>query len=192
MIVADSQSASPPAAKKAAAGATAKPKPAVKLFEIGKITRPHGIVGEVKVAVSLDMGDVLSRIKTVYLDDAQHPVKIIRFREHQGAALLLLDKVTTRNDAEALRGKLVYINEKALPTLPEGEYYAHDLIGLAVFTLDGAELGSIVEVLGTGSNDVYVIHKPGSKELLLPALDSVVKAIDFEKRSMTVIVPDGL
>ncbi|MCW1967807.1 MAG: ribosome maturation factor RimM [Anaerolineae bacterium] len=190
--MADSQSSSPPAAKKTATGAAAKPKPAVKLFEIGKITRPHGILGEVKVAIALDLGDVLSRIKTVYLDDAQHPVKIVRFREHQGAALLLLDKVVTRNDAEALRGKIVYINEKALPALPEGEYYAHDLIGLAVVTPEGVDLGKIVEVLGTGSNDVYVIHKPDSKELLLPAIDSVVKAIDFEKRSMTVIVPDGL
>lgn len=172
--------------------ATPKPKAAVRLLEIGKVTRPHGIVGEIKVAVSPDMIGLLETIKTVYLEDAQHPAKVIRFREHQGAALLLLDGITTRNDSEALRGTRIFINEKALPPLAEGEYYARDLIDLSVVTPEGIVLGEIIEVLSTGSNDVYVIQKADKKELLLPALDSVIKNIDFAKRVMTVIVPDGL
>ena len=197
MIVAHAQSSSPPAVgakpnKKATGTASAKPKAAIKLIEIGKVTRPHGIVGEIKVAVSPDLIGLFDHIKTVYLEDAQRPAKIIRFREHQGAALLLLDGITTRNDSETLRGTRIFINEKALPPLAEGEYYARDLIGLSVVTPEGLVLGEIIEVLSTGSNDVYVIQKADKKELLLPALDSVIKDINFEKRVMTVIVPDGL
>jgi 16S rRNA processing protein RimM len=78
-----------------------------------------------------------------------------------------------------------------LPETDEGEYYWVDLIGLRVVTDDGAELGTLREIIETGSNDVYVVQGR-EKEYLIPALADVVSSIDLEAGTMTVTPLDGL
>lgn len=170
------------------------------LFSLGKITRPHGIAGEVKVQTPPEFLTALEGIKQVYLrfpsarfPNAQPvPYKIRSYRLHQDAVLLKFFKVVTRNDSEVLRGAEVLIAPDDLPTLPEGQYYAHQLIGMAVQREGGEVLGTLSEVLATGSNDVYIVKKPDDTELLLPVLESVVRKIDSQKRVITVVVPEGL
>jgi 16S rRNA processing protein RimM len=165
------------------------------LFSLGKITRPHGIAGEVKVQTPPEFLTALEGIKQVYLrfPNAQPvPYKIRSYRLHQDAVLLKFFKVVTRNHSEALRGAEVLIASDDLPRLSEGQYYAHQLIGMAVQREGGEVLGTLSEVLATGSNDVYVVKKPDDTELLLPVLESVVRKIDLQKRVITVLVPEGL
>jgi 16S rRNA processing protein RimM len=165
-------------------------KPEPQLLIVGKVTRPHGIVGEVKVQLAAEYAGALQGVRRVYLGDGP-PYRVLAYREHQGAALLKLDRVHTRNDAEALRGARVAIRLSDLPPLPAGSYYAHQLIGLRVERDGGEVLGELTEVLATGSNDVYVVKTAGG-ELLLPALDSVIRSVDLEARVIRVVVPDGL
>jgi 16S rRNA processing protein RimM len=157
---------------------------------IGKVTRPHGIAGELKVQLAPEYAGALDGVKRIYLDDDQ-PYRLRSYRYHQGAALIKLDGLETRNEAEALRGARIFVHIKDLPPLPVGQFYSHELIGLRVLRESGELLGELTEVLATGSNDVYVVQT-GASELLLPALDSVVRALDVRARTMTVIVPDGL
>jgi 16S rRNA processing protein RimM len=105
--------------------------------------------------------------------------------------LLSLKGVTRRSQAEALAGREVFIDKTTLPRLEEGAYYWSDLIGLEVYAVDGRFLGRIESIFPTGSNDVYVVKHAG-RELLLPALASVVKTVDLEARRMQVAVPEGL
>ena len=166
-----------------------------RLFSLGKITRPHGIVGEVKVQTPPPFLSALEGIKQVYLrlpNSELAPYKIRSQRVHQGAVLLKFFKVVTRNDSELLRGAEVLINLDELPPLPAGEYYAHQLVGMAVQREGGEVLGTLSEVLATGSNDVYVVKKPDGTELLLPVLESVVRKIDPQARVITVVVMEGL
>jgi 16S rRNA processing protein RimM len=86
----------------------------------------------------------------------------------------------------------VSIKVRELPRLGEGEYYSHELIGLRVVEENGEDLGTISEVLATGSNDVYIVKTTEGIELLLPAIESVVRKIDLEARMMSVVVPAGL
>ena len=82
--------------------------------------------------------------------------------------------------------------EKA--TLPEAEqdtYYWHQIIGLDVFTVDGRRLGQVTAILPTGSNDVYVVRE-GKKEILIPALESVVVDVDLTAKALRVDLPEGL
>ena len=168
----------------------------VPLHYIGVITRPHGLLGEVKVKVPPEYLHALEDIKRVYLrlptDHSPAPYKIRGHRLHQEAILLKFVKVVTRNDSEALRGAEVLIDLADLPALPSGEYYSYQLLGLAVVAEDGAALGQIDEVLATGSNDVYVVRKPAGGELLLPAITSVIRNINLEAKTMTVVIPPGL
>jgi 16S rRNA processing protein RimM len=158
---------------------------------IGKVTRPHGILGELKVQLAPQYAGALDGIRRVYLNDEPQARRVRGMREHQGALLLKLDGVSTRNDAEAWRGAIISIRLVDLPRLPEGEYYSHQLVGLRVQREGGEPMGTLSEVLATGSNDVYVV-KTATGELLLPALESVVRSVDLEAGVMVVVVPDGL
>jgi 16S rRNA processing protein RimM len=160
-------------------------------FAIGKVTRAHGIVGEVKVQLAPEFAGALDGIRRVYLNDEPQPRRVRGKREHQGALLLKLDGVPTRNDAEALRGAIISIRLEDLPRLPRGEYYSHQLVGLLVQRESGEPIGTLSEVLATGSNNVYVV-RTDTGELLLPALESVVRSVNLEEGVMIVVVPDGL
>lgn len=160
-------------------------------FAIGKVTRAHGIVGEVKVQLAPEFAGALDGIRRVYLNDEPQPRRVRGKREHQGALLLKLDGVPTRNDAEALRGAIISIRLEDLPRLPKGEYYSHQLVGLLVQRESGEPIGTLSEVLATGSNNVYVV-RTDTGELLLPALESVVRSVNLEEGVMIVVVPDGL
>jgi 16S rRNA processing protein RimM len=169
----------------------AKSRP--KLLVVGTVSRPHGIAGEVKVQLSPFYEGVLDEIGRVYLNDARHPYRILSQRAHQGGVLLKLERIATRDAAEALRGARVLVDTGDLPALPSGEYYAHQLIGLRVANEAGEVLGTLSEVLRTGSNDVYVVRAANTdQELLLPAIESVIRAIDLDAGTMTVTVPEGL
>jgi len=81
----------------------------------------------------------------------------------------------------------LYFEKKDLPDLEDEEYYHHELIGLEVRNENGAALGTLTEIIVTGANDVYVVTpKNGSKDILIPAIKSVIKKIDIESKQMVI------
>ena len=76
--------------------------------------------------------------------------------------------------------------------LPEDVYYVHDLVGLRVVTSTGDEIGTLEDVLETGSNDVYVVRRPGQKDVLVPAIDGVLLEVDLEGGVVTIEAVPGL
>ncbi len=161
---------------------------------IGRIVAPHGIRGEVKVRLTNeDDRPLLQNLETVYVDEADpRPLNIVRVRFHQRHALVQFDQVTTRSEAEQLRGLYVLIPKAWAPPLDEDEYYVHQLLGLRVVTVDGEELGRIADVIFTGANDVYVVRDGPHGEVLIPAIGDVVRAVDLEAGEMRVVLIDGL
>ena len=158
---------------------------------IGKIVRPWGVQGEVKVEVLTDWPERFGLLKYVHLGEQGKLYRLEWFRLHKGYALLKLAGCDDRNAAEALRGQLVQIPlEKGMP-LDEGEYYVHQIEGLEVWTDEGESLGHVVEVLFTGSNEVYVVHGPRG-EVLIPAIADVVLRVDLEEGRLIVHLMDGL
>jgi len=162
-----------------------------KLLVVGKVTRPHGIAGEVKVQPAPSYEALLAEVERVYLGDGRRPHRVLARRPHQGALLLRLERVANRNDAEALRGAAVLVSLEDVPALPAGAYYPYQLVGLRVLRASGEEIGRLSEVLRTGSNDVYVVER-ASGQLLLPALSDVVRSVDLAAGTMIVDVPAGL
>ena len=114
-----------------------------------------------------------------------------RQRLHGDRVILKLAGIDDRTAAEAMRGALVRVPIEQAVELPPGSYFWHEIVGLRVQDTRGRALGTVAEVLATGSNDVYVVRS-AEGELLLPAIKDVVRAIDREHGVMTVELIPGL
>ena len=157
---------------------------------VGRIAAPKGRSGELVVEVTSDHPGRFSPGGTVYLDD--HPHRILRsVKLPKGKVSLALEGIDTREQAERLRQSYLTVPEDEVPPLPEGQYYHFQIVDLRVYTQEGEYLGCISQILLTGSNDVYVVSE-GGKEILIPALEDVIKEVDVKRGTMTVDLPDGL
>jgi 16S rRNA processing protein RimM len=158
---------------------------------IGRIVRPWGVRGEVKVEILTDWPERFALLEYVYLGEEAVPYRLERFRLHQGYALLKLAGCDDRNAAESLRGQVVQVPREKAILLDEGEYYVYQIEGLEVWTDEGEFLGRVVEVLFTGSNEVYVVRGLRG-EVLIPAIADVVLEVDLEGGRLVVRLVDGL
>ena len=151
-------------------------------LQIGEIVRPQGIRGEVKLrAMTSDPGRY-ARLETVYLleNGSYRAVRVLSGRAQQGFAYLKLDGVNDRNQAEALRGRGVFVDRAHAIELGEDENFVCDLIGLQAVDTKGAPLGTLRDVLMPNAVcDVYVFDTPRG-ELMIPALRRVVREVDLD------------
>lgn len=161
-------------------------------LRIGKIINTQGIRGEVKV---LPLTDDISRfddLKYVLIDDDMlKKAEVENVRYHKGIVILKLKGIESINDAEIYKGMYILVSREDAIKLPEGSYFVCDIIGLDVYDEDGVFLGKVKDVISTGSNDVYSV-KSEDKEILIPALKTVVKQIDIQNGKMVVKIPEGL
>jgi len=155
---------------------------------VGRVIVAHGIRGEIKVAPLTDFPQRFEAGSRLWLDGTPHTVERGRWQNRN--VILKLSGIDTRNQAEALHGKDLLAAE-ATPIAEEDVYYLHDILGARVEDAAGQALGELVEVLSTGSNDVYVVRGERG-ELLLPALDDVILKVDVKARRIVVEIPDGL
>jgi 16S rRNA processing protein RimM len=165
-------------------------------LQIGRILGPHGIRGELSVQLLTDDPTRFDKMKTCLLEGAAGmpatPCRIAGVRHQQATVLLRLAGVDDRDAAEKLKGRHLLVDRKDAVKLPPDSYFVCDLLGCRVQALDGEELGILEDVIVTGSNDVYVVRKPETKDLLLPALKTVVRSVDIAARLVRVVLPDGL
>ena len=159
---------------------------------VGFLRRPHGVKGEILMDLHTDFPERLKTGVTVFVGDDYQPMVIASRRPHAAGMLLRLRGVKSPEDAGQYRNTRVYVRAADRPALPEGEYYHHQLIGLNVITDDGRDLGSLVDIIETGANDVYVVRDADGSEVLLPAIPPVVLEIKLADRQMRVHLLDGL
>ena len=159
---------------------------------IGKIRRPHGIRGEVRVTVLTDFPELISQRKVVYVGESHSPYTIKSTRWHGGDLLISFEELPDRTAVEIFRNVMVYMKSEDMPELPKGEFYTHQLVGLEVITDEDEHLGVLKEVLITGANDVYLVEAPDRKDILLPAIDDVILEIDHDNGLMRVHILPGL
>ncbi len=157
---------------------------------MGIIKGAWGIQGDLRVESLTDNPDRFAANSRLYLEG--RAVRVRRSREVKRGIVLKLDSVHDRTAAERLRGKSLTVSAHVVPTLPVGTYYHYQLIDLRVFTCEGERLGTVKEILTTGANDVYVVKRPGDKDLLIPALKRVVVGVDLVAGRMVVRLPEGL
>jgi 16S rRNA processing protein RimM len=164
------------------------------LRPIGKVVSTHGLKGHLNV---IPYGETLSTIHageavTACLPDGRaQRLTTADVRAHRKAFLLLSHEINTAEEARSLVGAELCVPESRLPPTVPDEYYWYQLIGLEVVTAEGRSLGRIEEIIETGSNDVYAVRQ-GKRETLVPAIHSVVRSVDLERRTMIVDLPGSL
>ncbi len=160
-----------------------------EFITVGKILSPWGIKGKLKVEVVTDFPQRFAPSSKIYIN--RQPMTIDSTEWHKAKAIVKLDTIDSIEDAQRLRGQSIEIHHSQLKPLPNGQYYHFQLIELEVWTTQGQLLGNITNILTTGSNDNYVVH--GAKgEILIPAIEDVVKSIDLDRGRIVIEAIEGL
>jgi 16S rRNA processing protein RimM len=159
---------------------------------VGYLRRPHGVRGEMVMEVYTDFPERLKPDTEVYVGDLRAKMLIAGTRFHNEGLLIKLRDIETPEEAARYRNQLVYVKTAGRPALPDGQYYHHELIGLAVVDEKGESIGTLAEIMQTGANDVYVVRRLNGKEILLPVISSVVLAVEPDSRQIRVRLIPGL
>lgn len=166
------------------------------ILHIGKITGAHGLRGEVKVFPLTDDRSRFSSLTNCLLGSADEknrvPAKATGARFLNDSVLLKLQGVDDRDAAEALRGRLLSVTRDQAVALPPDTWFICDLIGCSVWDEAHGLLGELTDVLQTAAHDVYTVHLAGARDLLFPALKTILRRVDLSGRRIEVSLPDGL
>jgi len=160
------------------------------LIVVGKITRAHGVRGEVSVLVLSETRDRFDLGSTLHLEDGRS-LTVERTRLDRGRLLVVFGGVDNREAAMKLGGEFLFISSTDLPELPEGSWWPHQIEGCAVFTEEGKSLGVVTEVVNTPANDIWVTRE-GATEVLIPALNDIVVSVDVPAKRIIVRELPGL
>lgn len=159
---------------------------------IGRLGRTHGVKGEILMTVLTDFPERIVPGAKVFIGPDHKEAIIKSCRAINQGLLIAFKGYPNPEKTSEFRNQFIQILTSDRHPLPDGEFYYHQLLGLAVITESGQVLGSLVEILETGANDVYVIQTQDNREILLPAIEQVILGIDLEKQTILVRLMPGL
>lgn len=164
------------------------------LLQVGVVTTTHGVRGEVKVFPTTDDSARFKKLKNVILDIGKEKLdmEITSVKFFKNLVILKFKGYDNINDVERFRQAKLLVTRDNAVELAENEYFIADLIGLKASSDEGEELGEITDVLQTGANDVYVISKEGTPDLLVPAIRDCVVNVDVAAGTIVLHLLDGL
>ena len=149
---------------------------------VGKIAKPQGVGGELKISPLTDDVNRFKSLKSVFVDGKNY--NVCKARISPNGVFLTLEGVNDRNSAERLRNKDVEVDRKDAVRLEKDRYFIVDIISCDVY-VDEEKIGSLVDVLQYGSADVYVISTKKGR-VMIPAIERIVLGIDVENKKITL------
>lgn len=160
---------------------------------VGYLRRAHGVRGEILLDILTDFPERLQPKEQLFVGDQHLPMTLATRRGHAKGLLVSFEGIQDRDEVGHFRNKYVYVLAEDRPSLPEGEYYHHELLGLQVVNEEtGETMGELVDIIKTGANDVYVVKSDSGSEILLPAIPDVIRDIDPDRRQMNIRLLPGL
>jgi 16S rRNA processing protein RimM len=166
---------------------------------VGRVSKPHGVNGELTVEVRTDDPDIrFTPGGTLLGKPAQggqpREYTIESVREHGGRLLVQLAGIGDRDTADAMRGTLFVVDSAELPPIDDpDEFYDHQLEGLRVRTTDGREVGNVAEVLHTAAGELLAVRRDeGSGEVLVPFVSAIVTSVSLVDKVIEIDPPEGL
>ena len=166
-----------------------------ELVMIGEIVKPHGIHGEIKVYSYSGRPENFRHYKEIMLQEPagsrKRLYKVLKSREQGKMAILQLEGVVSREAAENLPGRRVWLRKADFPQLDADEYYWHQLKGLAVISESGRLLGEVSKLFSTPAHDIMIVTGTGH-EYMIPVKGDIIKKIDEQEGIITISPPIGL
>jgi 16S rRNA processing protein RimM len=165
---------------------------------VGRVLKPFGLRGEVKVEPITDRAERFHDLSFVFIRKGEvfEKIDIERARVHGEHVCLKPTALNSRDEAANLAGETLYIDREHAAPLEQGSHYSFDLVGCSVRTTGGMLLGVLRDVLNAGSCDVYVVTPDGKKgergEILIPAISDVVQKIDVAAKEIVIEPIEGL
>lgn len=166
---------------------------AERLVPLGEIVATHGINGWLKLKPYNTQTTVLTAAREVWLekDGTRRMDEIAMSRAYKNQFLVKLSGVDRIDDAQERVGSVLSVAERDLGSLPAGEYYHYQVIGLEVFDIQGERIGVVTRTWSTPAGELYVVTGP-LKEYLIPAVKEIIEKVDFAAGKLIINPPEGL
>jgi 16S rRNA processing protein RimM len=164
---------------------------------VGRISRPHGVRGELAVDVRTDDPELRLAVGAVLVTEptAAGPLTVERTRWHSGRLLVTFHGIQDRNEADELRGVLLLVDSEELEEIADPDVFRdHELIGLTVVAPDGEQVGNVADVLHYGQ-DLLVVRGSGKRagaEIMIPFVSAIVPEVDVAGGMLRIDPPPGL
>lgn len=168
----------------------------IDYLKVGTIVNTHALQGELRIFSDSHFKDErFKKGSELFIDfnGDMIPVKIKSHRPNKTVELVKFEGLNHINEVEKYKGCDLLVDASTLDSLTDNEFYFHEIMGCTVKTMDGEELGEIIDILQPGANDVWVIKKAGEKrEILIPYIEDVVKDVDIANKTVIVELLEGL
>jgi 16S rRNA processing protein RimM len=171
---------------------TGSPKGEPLYLSVGFLRRPHGLQGELIMDLHTDFPERMKKGRKLFVGEEYKPMTLTSVRPHQSGLLVKFKDIETPEDAGMFRNQWVFVKKSDVPPLPAGKIYQHELFGFKVVDENDNSLGELTEIIETGANDVYIVKDDSGREILLPAIPSVILDVEVDSRTMRVRLLDGL
>lgn len=157
-------------------------------FQVGIITSPHGVRGEVKVFPTTDDNSRFKKLKECFIEykTEMMPAKATGCKFFKNMVILKFEGFDNKNDVEKLRQCKIYVDREHAVGLSDDEYFVADLLGIRVVDENDNELGELKDVIETGANDVYIVSDEDGNEKLIPAIKECILDVNVNDRVMRV------
>lgn len=160
---------------------------------VGAIAGAFGVRGEVRLKSFTAIPEDIASYAPLESEDGTRSFSVKVTRQVKNGLAARLSGITTKEEADALRGTQLFVPRDRLPSLPDDEFYHTDLIGLDVTDTGGAPLGKVLSVINNGADDLLELSAPGQKQtVLLPFTKAVVPTVDLAQGRIVADPPEGL
>ena len=163
---------------------------------VGKITGAHGVGGEMKFLPLVDDSAVLRKLRSGYLVDEREnkkmEIRISGWRYSGERVFVFFDGVVSREDAKNYSGLFLAVSRKQLPEPPADRFFISDLLGSRIVDEKRGDVGVLENILQTGAHDILLVKRQGKRDLLIPYLRHIVKDVRSDKKTIDVVLPEGL
>lgn len=160
---------------------------------IGKIINTHGIKGEVKVFPLTSDIERFDFLDYAYIGEEKTEISLEKVKYHKNLAILKFNEYNDINDVEKFKDEFLYVDEEERISLPENHFFIYDLINSQVFDKDMNLIGTLVDIIQSSSNDVYVVKdKESNKEYLIPGVKQFILKIDTKNKEIVIDPIEGM
>ena len=155
------------------------------LIKVAKVSKPHGIKGEIFIQASHPQFD-WPQFQEIIIEDKNF--EILSSSKHKQGMILSLKSISSKEQAEGLRGKEVFLKKELFQTQDSKFIYMLELQGFEVF--DGEKFIGKVSSFQSSKTQDFLLVKREEKEILIPFLKSYIKETNFEKKTLNLNLPE--